>query len=261
MSVIIQNNSILKSIGGEVYKQPPLIDLSSSYGVTKDGSNFVSSVKTRNKPTLIRALSTNKPIENGNGFEFSGSPLYPDLTLGDFGETIKHPWIFCRFKLTASGECSVISRYPFNSTPLYNKWMFIGFRAVFGNAIFNIGAVNGIGGLTFSWSTMPIINKEYRFVFMTVRGSVNPNLFFYTYGINDTKVFGETFIQYFQDVDDGYQNDAGQLNLGDFYGLNFSSSNALRSLKILNNIKIPPSYSVCKAIANNFLINNIDYDG
>lgn len=70
-------NKIQRNASGEVLKQPPIIDISSDFGVTKDGSNLVSKVKNRYQPNVFRAPSGQEPIENGNGFEFSGNPIRP----------------------------------------------------------------------------------------------------------------------------------------------------------------------------------------
>jgi len=74
MSILKQNNKILKSISGEIYKEPLIIDIDSEYGVTKDGSNLVSAVKNRgNANQFIQETLSKRPIENGNGFEFNGN--------------------------------------------------------------------------------------------------------------------------------------------------------------------------------------------
>lgn len=73
MSILTQDSKVLVNDSGEVYKTAPIIDISSTYGVTKDGSNLVSKVKILNKPSIIRCDVGKQPIENGGGFEFSDS--------------------------------------------------------------------------------------------------------------------------------------------------------------------------------------------
>jgi hypothetical protein len=72
--MILRGNDtkILRAGSGEILKEPPIIDISSDYGVTKDGSNLVSAVKNRYNANVFRAPSGNEPIENGDGFEFDG---------------------------------------------------------------------------------------------------------------------------------------------------------------------------------------------
>jgi hypothetical protein len=76
MSIIRSNsdNKILRSTSGEILtKSDALIDLRSTFGVTKDVSNNVSKVKLFNNPSQVfRAPSGNEPTENGDGFEFGG---------------------------------------------------------------------------------------------------------------------------------------------------------------------------------------------
>ena len=76
MGILKQNDDILKDFSGEPIKQPLTIDISSDYGVTKDGSNLVSSVRNRYQPNKFIAPSGNEPVENGNGFEFNSSNPY-----------------------------------------------------------------------------------------------------------------------------------------------------------------------------------------
>ena len=74
MAVYTQNNKILLNNAGEAYKTAPIIDISSSYGVTKDGSNLVSAVKNRYYPNKFRqTVGANQPIENGDGFAFNNT--------------------------------------------------------------------------------------------------------------------------------------------------------------------------------------------
>ena len=74
MSIIKQDNKIITNQSGEILTQSDaLIDLRSTYGVTKNVSNEVSKVKLYNNPSQVfRAPSGNEPIENGDGFEFDG---------------------------------------------------------------------------------------------------------------------------------------------------------------------------------------------
>lgn len=73
MTVYTQSNKILLNNAGEAYKTAPIIDISSSYGVTKDGSNLVSAVKNRYQFEKYRASSGSEPLENGDGFDFSSN--------------------------------------------------------------------------------------------------------------------------------------------------------------------------------------------
>lgn len=74
MTVYTQSNKILLNNAGEIIKQPPIIDISSSYGVTKDGSNLVSAVKNRNNANKFRqTVGANQPTENGDGFAFNNT--------------------------------------------------------------------------------------------------------------------------------------------------------------------------------------------
>jgi hypothetical protein len=91
MSIITQDSKIITNLGGEIYKQSDaLIDISSSYGVTKDGSNLVSKIKFINNPceAFMQETAANKPIENGNGVVFDGSndelTSHKNKTLSDF---------------------------------------------------------------------------------------------------------------------------------------------------------------------------------
>lgn len=72
MGILKKNNKVLRNLSGEVLRQSDaLIDIRSTYGVTKDISNNVSKIKLYNNPSLVfRAPSGNEPTENGNGLEF-----------------------------------------------------------------------------------------------------------------------------------------------------------------------------------------------
>jgi len=70
------DNKIIRNLSEEIVKTPPIIDISSDYGVTKDGGNLVSKVKNRYNHNVFRAPSGNEPIENGDGFEFAGGDKY-----------------------------------------------------------------------------------------------------------------------------------------------------------------------------------------
>ena len=73
MDILTQGGKVLTDLNGNVYKTPPIIDISSSYGVTKDGSNLVSAVKNRYNSEKYRAVSGSEPLENGDGFDFSSN--------------------------------------------------------------------------------------------------------------------------------------------------------------------------------------------
>ena len=75
MTFLKQNSKVLRDAAGEVlYKSDALIDLRSTFGVTKDVSNNVSKVKLFNQHSKVfRATSGNEPSENGDGFEFDNT--------------------------------------------------------------------------------------------------------------------------------------------------------------------------------------------
>lgn len=95
MSVYKQNSKVIRNASGEVLKVPPIIDISSDYGVTKDGSNLVSRVKNHYQPNVFRAPSGYEPTENGSGLEMQGGKILnnkantPRIGTKDFEAKIK----------------------------------------------------------------------------------------------------------------------------------------------------------------------------
>lgn len=75
MIIRAQDNKILRNSSGELLaKSNALIDLRSTFGITKDGSNLVSQAKLFNNPSLaFIAPSGYEPTENGDGFLFDGT--------------------------------------------------------------------------------------------------------------------------------------------------------------------------------------------
>jgi len=73
MTLLKQSDGkIITNLGGEILTVPPIVDLRSNYGVTKDGSNLVSSVKLfGGAKKAFQTDAAYKPIENGDGFEIA----------------------------------------------------------------------------------------------------------------------------------------------------------------------------------------------
>jgi len=99
------DGKVLTNLSGEVLKTAPLIDISSSYGVTKDGSNLVSVVKTQfGAKKFIQPTGANQPLENGSGFVFDG--VNDSLYINGFN--IKRPFTikqkFLISNITASDQ-------------------------------------------------------------------------------------------------------------------------------------------------------------
>lgn len=83
------DSKIKRNFSGEILAQSDaLIDLRSTFGVTKDGSNLVSQVKLFNNPSQVIRDNGSNCVENGDGFDFTANtngvfgklPPFPDLT-------------------------------------------------------------------------------------------------------------------------------------------------------------------------------------
>jgi len=115
MSLILQDNKIIRNISGEIIKTPPIIDISSSYGVTKDGSNLVSKVKNRYNSNVFRQ-KIGTPSENGDGLRFDvGGEQLEGVPFNYSQNFIMEFWV--KFDAaTSSQRLFDISNYPTDSS-------------------------------------------------------------------------------------------------------------------------------------------------
>jgi len=252
MAILTQDNKVLVNASGDVYKTAPIIDISSTYGVTKDGGNLVSAVKNKNNANKFRGITGRYPIENGNGLEFTGGVSCSKMILTDCLGTIRHPWIFIRVKIVSAGNILFLHR----SDVGYTQRMFLMVGSAGTTFNFQLGSYNRS-------IILPSLGTEFRFCFITSKGDALINNSYYVVYYTGSGSFGELFESYDPLVNDNIYSAKGKLALGDdSLADNFSvGSSVIRSLKIYNNMKIAPHFKTAKAIAENFVNNNVDYNG
>ena len=169
MTIYKQDTKILRNVSGEIVKQPLIIDIDSSYGVTKDGSNLVSSVKNRGNANQFLALSGDEPTENGNGFEFGGNK---QLVLGQTFNYLKsyifEAWLY----LTAYNSYNIFFSV-WNNNDVTNTMFF---RETQSGQLIHAFRENGayVGGAANGGTPDPITLNEWNHVL--IYGSYNPNV-------------------------------------------------------------------------------------
>ena len=117
--ILNKDNKILRNLSGAILeKSDYLIDMRSTYGVTKNASNEVSKVNIFNNPSQIfRSDIGNEPIENGNGFEFTTNTT--SIAVGDhklnYDNLIITAWVKVN---TLGGDQRIINKWRFS----YNRF-------------------------------------------------------------------------------------------------------------------------------------------
>lgn len=165
MSVYTQSNKILLNNAGEIIKQPPIIDISSSYGVTKDGSNLVSAVKNRNNANKFRqTVGANQPIENGDGFAFNNT----DTLRSHFGaipDLVTSPYCIEFWGKITATSTNYHTFYQYGNAPGTNEL----FLRYFDNSRLSIRSGNN----TFEILSVTLSLNTYYHFFINFRPHVN----------------------------------------------------------------------------------------
>ena len=160
MTILKDNSKIIRNLSGEILTDSPIIDISSDFGVTKDGGNLVSKVRNRYNSNVFRAASGEEPMEAGNGFLFSQSQKLQGIPFVYNENYIFEMW----FKLTSSRtQFIVVQRTAADSNNYFQIY------TVSANLTIDI-FYNGSGGSVIMNETMPISNGVWHHLLLCYDG-------------------------------------------------------------------------------------------